>query len=115
MSALGARPTRVAQRGGLRRALVLIIGTIVWPGSAQFLAGSRRLCAIVMGLWVVLLVSLSLMWFRFRPDRVQLIDWVTDPGILGTARLVGLVAVVLWMLLFIDAGRLVLVICLGWW
>ena len=115
MSALGARPTRVAQRGGLRRALVLIIGTIVWPGSAQFLAGSRRLGAIVMGLWVVLLVSLSLMWFRFRPDRVQLIDWVTDPGILGTARLVGLVAVVLWMLLFIDAWRLALVNSLGWW
>ncbi len=115
MSGLGARPRRVAQSGGLRRALVLIIGTIVLPGIAQFLAGSRKLGLTVMVLWVSALAALSLLWFRFRPDRVQLIDWITDPSVLGTARLVGLVAVVLWLLLFIDAWRLALVNSLGWW
>ncbi len=115
MSGLGARPTRVASKGGLRRAVVLILGTIVWPGSAQFLAGARRFGATIMVLWVALLVGASVGWFRFRPDRVQLIDWVTDPAVLGTARIVGLAVAVLWMLLFIDAWRLALVRNLGWW
>lgn len=115
MSGLGARPTRVAAKGGLLRALVLILGTIVWPGSAQFLAGARKAGAVIMTLWVVALAALSVVWFRFRPDRAQVIDWVTDPSILQTARIAGLVIAVLWMLLFVDAWRLALVNNLGWW
>jgi len=115
MSALGARPRRVAQRGGLRRALVLILGTVVWPGIAQFLAGARRLGAAVMVLWVAALTAVLVMWFRFRPDRAQLIDWLTDPSVLQVARVTGLVLVVLWLLLFVDAWRLALVRSLNVW
>ncbi|MFS0886413.1 LCP family protein [Aeromicrobium sp. 179-A 4D2 NHS] len=115
MSALGARPRRVAQRGGLRRALVLILGTVVWPGIAQFLAGARRLGAAVMVLWVAALTAALVMWFRFRPDRAQLIDWLTDPSVLQVARVTGLVLVVLWLLLFVDAWRLALVRSLNVW
>lgn len=115
MSALGARPTRVAQRGGLRRALVLILGTVVWPGIAQFLAGARRLGAVVMVAWVAVLTALLVVWFRFRPDRAQVIDWLTDPSVLQTARITALVLAIGWMLLFVDAWRLALVRSLGWW
>lgn len=115
MSALGARPTRVAQRGGLRRALVLILGTVVWPGVAQFLAGARRLGAVVMVLWVTAITAALVMWFRFRPDRAQVIDWLTDPGVLQVARIAGLVLTVLWLFLFIDAWRLALVRSLNFW
>lgn len=115
MSALGARPRRVAQKGGLRRALVLILGTVVWPGTAQFLAGARRFGAAIMVLWVAALTALCVVWFRFRPDRAQLIDWLTDPEILQIARLTGVIVAVLWMFLFVDAWRLALVRSLGWW
>lgn len=115
MSGLGARPTRVAQRGGLRRALVLILGTVVWPGIAQFLAGARRLGAVVMVAWVAVLTALLVVWFRFRPDRAQVIDWLTDPSVLQTARISALVLAIGWMLLFVDAWRLALVRSLGWW
>ena len=115
MSGLGARPTRVAQRGGLRRALVLILGTVVWPGIAQFLAGARRLGAVVMVAWVAVLTALLVIWFRFRPDRAQVIDWLTDPSVLQTARITALVLAIGWMLLFVDAWRLALVRSLGWW
>lgn len=115
MSALGARPRRVAQRGGLRRALVLILGTVVWPGIAQFLAGARRLGAAVMVLWVAVLTATAVMWFLFRPDRAQVINWLTDPAVLQVARLVGLVVSVLWLLLFVDAWRLALVRSLNVW
>lgn len=115
MSALGARPTRVAQRGGLRRALVLILGTVVWPGIAQFLAGARRLGAVVMVAWVAALTAAVVVWFRFRPDRIQVIDWLTDPSVLQVARITGLVLAIAWMLLFVDAWRLALVRSLGWW
>ncbi|WP_313409574.1 LCP family protein [Aeromicrobium sp.] len=115
MSALGARPTRVAQRGGLRRALVLILGTVVWPGIAQFLAGARRLGAVVMVAWVAAITAALVMWFRFRPDRAQIIDWLTDPSVLQVARITGLVLAVLWMFLFVDAWRLALVRSLNFW
>lgn len=115
MSALGARPRRVAQRGGLRRALVLILGTVVWPGIAQFLAGARRLGAAVMVLWVAVLTATAVMWFLFRPDRAQVINWLTDPAVLQVARFVGLVVSVLWLLLFVDAWRLALVRSLNVW
>lgn len=115
MSALGTRPTRVAPRGGLRRALVLILGTVLWPGLAQFLAGARRLGAVVMVAWVAWLTTVAVFWFRFRPDRVQLIDWLTDPDVLQVVRLLGLTLAVLWTFLFIDAWRLALVRSLGWW
>jgi len=115
VSALGSRPTRVAQKGGLGRALVLILGTVVWPGIAQFLAGARRLGAAVMVAWVAVLLAVAVTWFRFRPDRMQVIDWLTDPAVLQVARITGLVVSVLWMLLFVDAWRLALVRSLGWW
>ncbi|WP_286931386.1 MULTISPECIES: LCP family protein [Aeromicrobium] len=115
MSALGTRPTRVAQRGGLRRALLLILGTVVWPGIAQFLAGARRLGAVVMILWVAAITAGLVMWFRFRPDRAQVIDWLTDPSVLQVARVAGLVLAIGWMFLFVDAWRLALVRSLGWW
>lgn len=115
MSALGTRPTRVAQRGGLRRALLLILGTVVWPGIAQFLAGARRLGAAVMILWVAAITAGLVVWFRFRPDRAQVIDWLTDPSVLQVARIAGLVFAIVWMFLFVDAWRLALVRSLGWW
>ncbi len=115
LSAMGARPTRVAQKGGLRRALVLILGTVVWPGSAQFLAGARRFGAVIMVLWVATLTAIGVIWFRFRPDRTQMIDWLTDPSVLQAVRLVGLIVAVLWLFLFVDAWRLALVRSLGWW
>lgn len=115
MSALGARPRRVAQRGGLRRALVLILGTVVWPGIAQFLAGARRLGATVMVLWVAAITAALVMWFRFRPDRAQVIDWLTDPSVLQVARITGFVLVLLWLLLFVDAWRLAMVRSLNVW
>jgi LCP family protein required for cell wall assembly len=115
VSALGARPTRVAQKGGLGRALVLILGTVVWPGIAQFLAGARRLGAVVMVTWIAANTAALVMWFRFRPDRAQVIDWLTDPEVLQVARITGLVVTLLWMLLFIDAWRLALVRSLDWW
>nr|WP_241732861.1 LCP family protein [Aeromicrobium phoceense] len=112
---MGTRPTRVAQRGGLRRALLLILGTVVWPGIAQFLAGARRLGAVVMILWVAAITAGLVMWFRFRPDRAQVIDWLTDPSVLQVARVAGLVLAIGWMFLFVDAWRLALVRSLGWW
>jgi len=115
MSALGARPRRVAQRGGLRRALVLILGTVVWPGIAQFLAGARRLGAVIMVLWVAVLTAGVVVWLRFRPEREQVINWLTDPSVLQVARITGLVVAVLWLLLFVDAWRLALVRSLNLW
>lgn len=110
-----AKPRRAAPTGGLRRALLLIIGTIVLPGSAQFLAGGRRLGAVVMCGYGILLVALGIGYWKFRPDRAQLIGWFTDPDILATARIVGVVVVVLWLALFADAWRLALLPGMGWW
>ncbi len=98
--------SRVAAKGGFRRALTLLLGAIVWPGTAQFLAGRRLLGAIIMSLAAAVGISAIVLWFIYQPSRADLIDYVTDSAILGVARWVFVAAVAVWLLLFIDAWRL---------
>ncbi|WP_239021634.1 LCP family protein [Nocardioides jishulii] len=89
-----------------RRAVTLLLMTLVLPGSAQLVAGDRRLGRIALRIWgallVVVVVALLLTW-----------TWPalglkagTSPALLGLLRVV-LIAVALgWGVLFVDAWRL---------
>ena len=100
------RPSRVAARGGFRRALALLVGAIVWPGSAQFIAGRRVLGAIVMTLVAGFGITCAVLWFMYQPSRSDLINAVTSGPALGIARWAFVGVVAAWLLLFIDAWRL---------
>jgi LCP family protein required for cell wall assembly len=89
-----------------KRALTLLLMTLVLPGSAQIVAGSKRagrwVWRVVAGLIaiVVFLVVLGLMW------RSGTINFLARPGTLRLVQIILIVLAVGWAALFIDAYRI---------
>lgn len=102
----GSRVAGKAARIRLRRALTLLVMTVIAPGSAQLAAGSKTVgrwalrayaAAILFGLALALTLLVS------RDETVQLF---TSPFFLGLLR-VGLIVYALgWAYLIIDAWRI---------
>jgi LCP family protein required for cell wall assembly len=99
---------RSATSGGhqFRRAVVLMLMTLVLPGSAQLVAGNKRVGRIALRTWgglvvtVLLLLGLGALFSGF-------VFWlVTNTVFLGLVRFVLMVLAIGWALLFIDAWRL---------
>jgi LCP family protein required for cell wall assembly len=95
-----------ASRIRLRRALTLVGMTVVAPGTAQLVAGNKRVgriamrCAAAGALFVLALVFLGLFW------KTELVALFVRPGFLLLLR-VGLIAYgVGWAYLIIDAWRI---------
>ena len=89
-----------------RRAITLMVMTLVIPGSAQLVAGRKQAGRIALRVWLstigvlVLVVLLGFVWPGF-------IFWlVSDTFMLGIIRLTLLVLAVGWAGLFVDAWRL---------
>ncbi len=104
---LGA-PTQDAalSRVRFRRAVTLLVMTLLVPGSAQLVAGRREVGRIALRVWlavvggVVMVVLLGLMWHGF-------VYWLgTNTVALGFIRLLLCALAVGWALLFLDAWRL---------
>ncbi|QIK75587.1 LCP family protein [Nocardioides piscis] len=95
-----------AQRVRFRRAVALMVMTVLVPGSAQLVAGNRRVGRIAMRVWIGLLVltlvSMGVSWF-FHGFAF----WaVSNTALLGLLRLLLMALAVGWALLFLDAWRL---------
>ena len=95
-----------AARVRFRRAVALMLMTLVLPGSAQLVAGNRQVGRVALRVWMVLVVGtlaafgLGLVWNGFA-------FWlVSDPRVLGLLRLVLMVLAVGWAALFMDAWRI---------
>ena len=95
-----------AARVRFRRAVALMLMTLVLPGSAQLVAGNRQVGRVAMRIWMVLVAGtlaafgLGLVWNGFA-------FWlVSDPRVLGLLRLVLMVLAVGWAALFMDAWRI---------
>ena len=106
-------PADRAARVRFRRAMALMLMTLVAPGSAQIVAGNRRLGRLALRAWLVLLalaagaLALGLVWNGF-------VFWlVSDTGALGLLRLGLVVVAVGWAALFFDAWRLANPLSLG--
>src|SRR6476659_4804651 len=95
-----------AARVRFRRAMALMLMTLVLPGSAQLVAGNRRVGRIALRIWAVLVLTLVVtlvagvfwhgLFFRLAFDTAALL-WLR---LLLTALAIG------WAFLFIDAWRL---------
>lgn len=98
----GSRDARIR----FRRAVTLMVMTLLLPGSAQMVAGNRRVGRIALrtwaGLWGTVLLTALLVWLW-----PGLAFWVaSSTGILGVIRLLLIVLALGWAYLFIDAWRL---------
>ncbi len=89
-----------------RRAVALMVMTLVVPGSAQLVAGRKQVGRIALRVWLALLAALvvvvlvGLVWPGF-------VFWLlSNPFMLGAIRLTLFVLALAWAGLFLDAWRL---------
>jgi LCP family protein required for cell wall assembly len=101
-----AQMLRAAQRVKFRRALSLILFTLVMPGSAQLLMGNRKVGRIAVRVWLAFLVVgavLATLAFVWRPGLYSL---AASPSLMLLGRWVLLATAVAWIALILDAWRL---------
>ncbi|WP_107705626.1 LCP family protein [Nocardioides allogilvus] len=95
-----------AQRVRFRRAVALMVMTVLVPGSAQLVAGNRRVGRIAMRVWLGLIATglLSVVISYFSHGFAF---WaISNTWVLGLVRIVLMALAVGWALLFMDAWRL---------
>jgi polyisoprenyl-teichoic acid--peptidoglycan teichoic acid transferase len=106
----GRRPSTEQQsrsaRVRFRRALALLLMTLVLPGSAQLVAGSKRWGRVTLRVVAtVFLLSLGLLIAaKFWPTEVSAL--LFEPGALAALRVLLVVAALVWVALFVDAWRI---------
>lgn len=106
----GAQRTGVrgARAGGIefRRALVLMLMTLVLPGSAQLAAGRKETGRIALRIWIGL-VAVLVVLFGLGLVFGSFVFWLlSNTFVLGVVRIVLMAMAVGWAYLFIDAWRL---------
>jgi LCP family protein required for cell wall assembly len=95
-----------AARVRYRRALMLMVMTLVVPGSAQLVAGNRRVGRVATRLWATLLAA-ALVGMVLASLHHEYVFWfVSDTRVLAFLRLGLMVLAVGWALLFLDAWRI---------
>lgn len=106
-------PDTTSPRLMTKRAWWLVVLNIVIPGSAQVLAGNRRLGRFGLGatliLWALVVLGVVL-WFVNRSWALFLI---TQPVVLGVLALAMVFYAVLWVVLTLDTIRLVRLVRVG--
>ncbi|HET9421463.1 MAG TPA: LCP family protein [Nocardioides sp.] len=102
MSPVNERAARVR----FRRAMSLMVMTLVAPGSAQLLAGNRRVGLIALRIWVGLLAVGLVSLIAVLLDSGLIFQVAFDATLLLFLRIALLVGAVAWAALFIDAWRL---------
>jgi polyisoprenyl-teichoic acid--peptidoglycan teichoic acid transferase len=97
---------RADARTRLRRAVTLLAMTVAVPGSAQLVAGNRRIGRVAVRCWIAL-VMISVLTVGFALSaRSRLIGLATSLWFLGIARVLLVVMAVAFAYLLIDAWRL---------
>jgi LCP family protein required for cell wall assembly len=84
----------------------LMVMTLVAPGSAQLLAGNRRVGLVALRIWVGILAVGLLSLIAVLLDRGLIFQVAFDATLLLFLRVALLVGAVAWAALFIDAWRL---------
>jgi polyisoprenyl-teichoic acid--peptidoglycan teichoic acid transferase len=101
-----AQMLRASQRVKFRRALTLIVFTLVMPGSAQLLIGDRRIGRIAIRVWLTFLVVgaiLATFAFLWRPGLYHL---AANPTLIFVGRWMLVGVAIAWIALILDAWRL---------
>jgi polyisoprenyl-teichoic acid--peptidoglycan teichoic acid transferase len=95
-----------AARVRYRRALMLMVMTLVVPGSAQLVAGNRTVGRVATRIWASLLV-LGVLGLVLGLVHHGYVFWfVSDPKALGVERFALMALAVGWAALFLDAWRI---------
>lgn len=80
--------------------------TLVVPGSAQLLAGNRRVGRIAIRIWLATLLVLAFLGVRLLVDRSYALHLALSPTFLLLLRLYLIAGALAWAALFMDAWRI---------
>ncbi len=100
------RPADASARIQFRRALTLTAMTLVMPGSAQLVAGNRRVGRLGVRVWLTFLAFGALMLLLSVTSRTGLFSLLTNPRLLTLGRFVLIAGAISWVALLVDAWRL---------
>jgi LCP family protein required for cell wall assembly len=89
-----------------RRAITLLVISLLVPGSAQTAAGDRRIGRVLLRIWLGLVAVGVLLAALFMIDRTIVISLFTSPFVLTVLALLLFVLAVIWPLAIGDAWRL---------
>lgn len=89
-----------------RRALSLMAMTLVAPGSAQLVAGNRRVGTIAFRIWLGLWALALLVLVRVLLDHNVVVRWAFSPNLLLWVKLALFALAVGWAALMVDAWRI---------
>jgi LCP family protein required for cell wall assembly len=95
-----------AARVRYRRAVALLVMTLVLPGSAQLVAGNARIGRVALRIWLGLLLLGAGSLVVGALDHDVAINTFTKPGVLQVLRLGLLALAVAWAALLVDAWRI---------
>jgi LCP family protein required for cell wall assembly len=102
IAARGAQPSRIQ----FRRAVTLMLMTLVLPGSAQIVAGRKETGRIALRIWFGLVVTVALL-FGLGLVFGSFVFWLlSNTFVLGLTRIVLMAVAIGWAFLFVDAWRL---------
>ena len=97
---------RASQRVKFRRALSLILFTLVMPGSAQLLLGNRNVGRIAIRVWLGFLVIGAILGAFALTSRAVIFWLAANPSLLLLGRWILMAAALAWVALILDAWRL---------
>jgi LCP family protein required for cell wall assembly len=107
-SALHLPPDPLADLGRIRfrRAIALMVMTLVLPGSAQLVAGRKETGRIALRIWFGLVATAVLLFLISLVSHRFVFWFVTDTFALGVLRFVLMILAIGWAYLFVDAWRI---------
>ena len=95
-----------AARVRFRRAMALMVMTLVLPGSAQLVAGNRRIGRIALRVWLLLLAGFVVTLFAGALWHELVFYLVSNTLLLGLLRFALMLGAIAWAALFVDAWRI---------
>lgn len=102
----GSYERSAAARVRFRRALTLLIMTVVVPGSAQLMCGNRRVGRLAVRLWAACWVLAAAVVVIGLISRRSVFTLITNPHLLVAGRMLLIIGAIAWVGLLIDALRL---------
>jgi hypothetical protein len=100
------RPADTSARIQFRRALTLMAMTLVMPGSAQLVAGDKRVGRISVRIWLGFIAAGLVLLVVSLTSRTGLFSLMTNPTLLTLGRWTLIAGAIAWVALMIDAWRL---------
>ncbi|WP_232221644.1 LCP family protein [Nocardioides sp. J54] len=95
-----------AARVRFRRALTLMAFTLVVPGSAQLIAGNRKVGVVAVRVWLATLAVVGYLAVRLAIDSTYALTLTLSPTFMLMVRLYLIAGAIAWAALFVDAWRI---------